>query len=834
MRNDLKSAIRLLYKSPVFTGVAVLTLALGIGLNSSIFSLIDAVLLRPLQVDHADRIERIYSQVPDGFLSHEPMAYPDVMSVAERTDVFDSVAGYAMTQLALQATDEARLVIGEVVTGNYFETLGVSAHRGRLFGEQDDRRGAASPVAVLSYASWIRHFGGDESVIGREVVLNGHKTTIVAVVEKSYRGLMPAFVPEIWIPLQLGEQIGSSPMQGSGSASADIPRLENRDRRWVWTLGRRAQGVSQEQAGAALVQIAQGLAETYPDSNKDRSLVAMPLRSVKYIPGMVDAGVRTASWVLMGLVTLVLLISSANLASMLLARAVVRRREIATRLSLGASRLALMRQLLIESLVLALLGGVVGLAIAWVFARLLAAVQLPAVIPLEVATRLDLRVVLFTLIVSTVAALAFGLAPAFDATRTSLANTLREEGSSTSGTRRRRRFQGALVIAQVALSTVLLVCAALSMRSAFNAERLETGFNADGAVVAQLDPALQGIEDDRIAPFYDALESDLSGRPGVQQVAWASHLPLTLYINTWNVAAEGQDHRPQKEWADVDTARISDGYFAAMGIDLVEGRDFEPVELDGERNVVIVNQELARRFWPEESAIGKRVRFSEEGEYRTVIGIARDGRYRTLGEAQRPHLYSPLHPEASSRFVILRHFNPNDDAISDSSQASATALLREVIREHDPHLAIQALTPLRESAAATMALPRLGALFFGLFGVLGLLISVVGLYGLLAYNVSQRTQEIGIRVALGADQAQLIRMVLRQGIKLTLVGLALGLGAALVAGRTLVAILYGITPYDPATFLAVSIVLLAVTVVACLLPARRAVRIDPMKALRLS
>lgn len=825
---DLRGAARLMAKSPGFTAVSVVTLALGIGLNSAVFSVVETVLLRPLPVIEPEELVRIYSTMPNGFMPQEPMSYPDFEDVAARDDLFQNTAGFSMTQLALQADDEAQLIIGEMVAGDYFGTLGIEPLIGRTFGATDTRRGQLSPVAVLSHSAWQRRFGGDPGVVGQEILLNGRQITLIGVTPSSFRGLFPAMAPELWLPAHLALDLGTTPMQSSGSSTQGVKLADDRGRRWLWTVSRLRPETPVAVATEAVTAFGQSLAAEYPDTNDTVDFTVLPFLDVKILPGGIDQGVRFASLVLLGMVALVLLISSANLASMLLARASARRREIATRLSLGASRPRLIRQLLTESLLLALVGGGLGLLIAGAAAGVLSTVRPLQVLPLELATEVNWRVVLFTFALSSLAALVFGLAPAFEATRTDLSTTLREEGSSTSGTRRRRSLQSLLVTGQVALSTVLLVCAALSLRSALNAQRVDTGFDPAGVATAQLDPSLQGWDPDRIAPFYDQLRQELTGMPRVETVAYAGHLPLTLYINTWGVAPADRVADYTEDWPEVDAVRIDSEYFRALGIPILQGRSFEPVEIREQRPVVMVNEELASRFWPGESAVGQRVQFSADGDPQEVVGVVADGKYRTLGEEQRAFFYVPMRPATSSRFVMVRM--ADGDGKGDAT--AGVAALRRGIRRLDPHLAISSLSSLEQAMSPIFALPRLSAAAFGVFGVLGLLIAAIGLYGVLAYAVSQRTQEIGIRVAIGAEGDDIVRMVLRQGLVLTATGLAVGLAAAFAVTRALGAILYGVGPHDLLTFAAVAVVLLAVAVVACWLPARRAVRIDPLSALR--
>ncbi|MEM9556396.1 MAG: ABC transporter permease [Acidobacteriota bacterium] len=821
---DLRAAGRLLRRSPMFTLVAIATLAVGIGLNSAVFSLVESVLLRPPAVGDADRLTRIYSSTPDGFMPQEPMSFLDLEDIAERTTAFSNVTGYALTKMALQVDGETQIVVGEMAIGTYFETLGLRPHIGRFFTADDDRRGEPSPVAVLAYSTWQRRFGADPQIAGRDVLLNGRRVTIIGVLPSDYHGLFPALSSEIWVPLQLGIDLGAVAMQGTGDRVEGLHLADNRGRRWLWAIGRLAPDSTFAAAEDRVTALGGALAREYPESNEGRDLTLFPFRDVAFLPGAIDQGMRFASLVLMGFVALVLLIASANLASMLLARAAHRRREIATRRSLGASRARLIRQLLVEGLALALLGGAAGLLIGWAAASAMSGLRISTALPIEVATQLNWRVVAFTFGLSSLAALAFGLAPAIETTRASLASTLREDSGTTSGSKRRRRLQSLLVVGQVALSTVLLVCAALSVRSVGNARIVDAGVDPAGVVTARLDPELQGRADELTAPLFDRLRLDLLARPEVSSVAYASHLPLTLYISTQNAVPVGGEDAPEREWPQVDVARVDGEYFRALGIPLRAGRAFEPIELEERRRVVVINEHLAERFWPGETAVGRQLRFTPDGDPWQVVGVARDGKYRTLGEAQRSFAYRPLSLNTSSRFVIAR--------LEGIESTAGLGMVRRTIRAVDDELAISSLASFEQAMAPSLALPRLGAAFFGLFGLLGLFLASIGLYGVLAYSVSQRTHEIGIRRALGAEDGEVQRLVLRHGLVLTLGGLALGVAGSLVVTRALSAILYGIEPHDVATFATVGVTLLGVAIFACWLPARRALRIDPLAALR--
>jgi predicted permease len=821
---DVRYGVRMLAKNRGFTAVAVLTLALGIGLNAAIFSVVNAVLFRPLPVAAPEQLVGLYNLEPREFISHTPIAYPDYRDLRDSAKSFDGLMGYALTPLALERGDESELVFGETVTGNYFTTLGVKPHAGRLFTQDDDLNRGAHPVVVLSHAAWQQRFGGDAGIVGREIRLNGHPFTVVGVTAPKFTGLLRAIAPELWVPMAMRTALHApTTVNVEDKAIQDVDLLDNRGRRWMWVMGRLKPGVTIEQADAEVRSIGKRLAEVYPDTNKDRTVGLLPASDVKILPG-VDKVLYGTSFVLMGVVGLVLLVASANVANMLLARATARRKEMALRLALGGSRGRLVRQLLTESLLLALAGGAAGLLLAQWSNAALNGMQLPLPVQLALGLTLDFRVLAFTALLATLTAVFFGLAPALHSTRTDLVVALKEEGSRSGGARSKRRLQSALVVAQVAISLVLLIGAGLSLRSLQNAHLINPGFESQGVVVAWFQPGLRGYSQPQIENYYRTLTERIRALPGVESVALASHVPLSFEIRTDRAAPEGQDTGPDREWPDVDSAQVGPGYFATMRIPIVRGRDFAEHDNANSPCVVIANETLARRFWPNEEALGKRVRIDREKPYCTVMGVARDGKYRTLGEEPRGYLYFALlqnYPKSAG--VVVRAAGP---------AAQMASLVRREARLLDEKVPVSSVRPLEEVISVSLLLPRSGATLFGLFGVLGLTLACVGLYGVLAFLVSQRTHEIGIRMALGAQSADILKLVVGHGLALTLVGVGIGVAGAAALTRAIAVLLYGVSSTDAATYVGVSLLLLLVALAACWIPARRASRVDPIVALR--
>ncbi len=568
--------------------------------------------------------------------------------------------------------------------------------------------------------------------------------------------------------------------------------------------------------------IGRRLARAFPETNAKRELTVVPTVQVRTLPG-VDRVLRLGAGVVLGLVGLVLLIACTNVASLVLARSAGRQREIATRMSLGAGRRRLVRQLLVESLVLSLLGGAGGLLLAHLSNRALTSVQLlhlPVPVSLDLGLALDRRVILFTLGAAVLTTVFFGLIPALRAARIDPATGLRDAG----GSRDRRRLHRALVVAQVALSVVLLIAAGLSLRSVVNAQRIDPGFDPEGVVVARLNPQLQGYDATETRAVLERLETAIGALPGVRAVSWTDLLPLSMSVHTEGAVPEAKWATDEDDWPEVDTATVGPGYFEVLGIETLRGRGFTDRDRASSVPVVVVNDELARSFWPGETPLGRRLRVQgDEREYE-VVGVVRTGKYHTLGEAPRPFFY-----RAAGQIGLG---SPTLVARVEGKPAAALEAIRRTVRRVDPALVLSGLETMTQSISGSLLLVRAGAVLFGLFGLLGLVLAAVGVYGLIAFTVSQRTHEIGIRMAVGASRRDVTRMVVREGAILAGVGLALGLAGAAAVTRVLTTILYGVSPLDPLTFAAVALVLGLVAAGASLAPAHRAAAVDPQTALR--
>ena len=809
---DLRYGMRMLAKSPGFAAMAVVTLGIGIGLNTAIFSVVNGILFRPLPVRAPEELVNVYNTAPaGGLVTHEPVAFPDFADYRDQSHCFSGMIGYDLVPLALEQGDQTQTVTAEMVTENYFQTLGVRPMLGRGFLPENGRTPGSDPEVVLSAAAWKGRFGGDEHIVGQMIHLNGVAMTVVGVAPAEFTGLVRGIGSEMWVPMMMRPALHL----GDG--------LTNRGSRWMFSMGRLKPGVTLGQAQAELEAIARGLQKEYPDTNKDRNAGLVATREVKILPGL-DRVLYTVSAVLMCVVGLVLVIACANVASMMLARAAGRRKEMAVRLALGAKRTRLCRQLLTESLLLAVPGGGLGLlAAAWTN-RGLNAFQLPVPVRFALGLSLDTRVQAFTLAVSVMTAVLFGLAPGLRSSRTDLATTLKDESANASSTREKRRLHQGLVVGQVALSLVLLICAGLSVRSLENASRINPGFEEKGVATARFDAGLRGDTAQAGTQFYEQMKARARTLPGVVSVAYTDLVPLSFEVRTLSAAARGNDTGPEKQWPEVDSATVGPGYFETMRIPVERGRGFAETDTAESGRVAVVNEALAQRFWPGKDPIGQQMRVEEEKGYYTVVGVAANGKYRTLGEHQRSYLYLSLAQKYERGRVLL--VRTTGDA------HTVLPMLRQQAREIDEHMPVLQLQTLEESTAVSLLLPRAGAGLFGLFGLIGVALAAVGIYGVTAFAASQRTQEIGIRMAMGAQRGDILRLLLGQGARLTVTGIGIGLAAAAGFTRVLGAILYGVAPTDLPTLGGVSLLFLGIAGLACYVPARRATRLDPLVALR--
>ncbi|HEX8293920.1 MAG TPA: ABC transporter permease [Pyrinomonadaceae bacterium] len=824
---DVRYGARALWKSPGFTLVAALSIALGIGANTAIFSLVNATLLRRLPVAEPERLASVFSGMPGGLYSTS--SYPDYVDFRDRNEVFEGLAARAGISASLGVGDHADLVVGSIVTGNYFEVLGVSAARGRVLTPEDDRTPGAHPVAVLSHGLWQRRFGGEE-VVGRQLALNGQQFSVVGVLPAEFTGVDQGRADDIYVPMAM--QAVVRPPRGGYSGEMNPDLLKVRGNRWLWMVGRLRPGVGPEQAAAALAVVAKQLGETYPDTNKGR--VVTLARAGEGDPEARGSLVSVAG-LLLSVVGIVLLIACANVANLLLARAAGRRREMALRLALGASRWRVVRQLLTESLLLALLGGAAGLTLAlWAIDLMKAAPPPPGALPVAPAFTVDAWVLGFTLALSALTGVLFGLVPALQASRPDLVPALKDETVSLD---RGRRFslRGLLVVAQVALSLVLLVGAGLFLRSVRHARAIDPGFDAERLLVAQLNINLLRYTRAQGREFYRQVVERVGALPGVESVSLARNVALTGAASTRGLliegqAGEGNDLRgegggPSAGDSTVGVNVVGPDYLKTLGVPLVRGRDFAATDTEEGPGVVLVNEAFAARHFAGQDPLGRRLSFNgARGPWREIVGVARDSKYYTLGEARTPFVYLPLAQNHETGMALVVRAGGEPSALA--------ASVRREVQSLEKNLPVADARPMTEVLGTALYAARTGAAMLTGFGLLALLLAAVGLYGVMAYSVARRTREVGIRMALGARRSDVLRLVLREALTLVACGVALGLAGAWAATRLLAGFLYGVSTTDPFTFLGTTAVLVAAALLACLVPARRATKVDPMIALR--
>ena len=811
MRKDISYAIRSLLKRPGFVSIAVITLALGIGANTAIFSLVNAVLLRSLPVERPSEIVSVALRGKDDSMS--AFSYPNYRDYRDRNEALSGLLVYRFVPLSLSRSGANERVWGFEVSGNYFDVLGVKAIRGRTFLPEEDKTPLSHPVAVVSYESWQRRFGGDPDLVGKDVLLNNHQFKVIGIAPEGFKGTELVYTPEIWL---------TASMMGWVEPGADW--LDDRNTRNFFAIGRLKPGVDMRQAEASLNLLALQLAKEYPDTNEGQSVRVVP-------PGFILPDLRGAvvnfTWVLMAAVALVLLVTCTNLAGLMLARATDRRREIAIRLAMGANRWRLIRQLLTESVLLSVVGGVAGMLLAVWIIQLLLAFKPPIDFPLALDVTVDWRVLLFSLAVSLVAGAIFGLAPALQATRPGLSQALRE--TSAQGGASKTRLRSVLVVAQIAISLVVLISAGLVVRTLLQLQTMNPGFDPQNALTMSFDLGLQGYDGKRGQQFYRQLAERVQALPGVKSAAVSSYLPLSLNYNSRNIFVEGQPAERGENVPLAMNSSVGPRYFETMRTPLLHGREFTDQDRDESELVAVVDETFVRRMLTgvtsSEQAIGKRISFgSAGGPYMRIVGVAREGKYFNIAEDPRPFIWTPMAQDYSTNGILTVR--------TEGAPEPLLAAVRKEVQALDPNLPLFDVKTLSEHMRFALFPARVAATVLGVFGVVALLLSAIGIYGITSYTVAQRTHEIGIRLALGAQLSDVLSLVLSHGLKLTAIGAALGLFGAYLATRAITSVLYGVSATDPLTFGLVSLLLIGVALVACYVPSRRATKVDPLIALR--
>ena len=807
LRHNLTCAFRRLRSSPGFTAAAIVTLALGIGANTTIFSLVNAVVFRPFGVERQNELVSINMRTSKA--QFPTLSYPDYKDYRDRNTVLSGLAMYRFIAVNLSrgGAGNARLW-GYEVTGNYFDMLGVQPIRGRLLHPADDVQRGGHPLAVLSFNCWQSRFGSDPDIAGKKVKIGGLEYTIVGVTAPAFIGTELVYTPEIFIPIAMAQQIEQSNwMDDRGDSNGLV-------------VGRLKPGVSLKSAEAAVNTIATQLGHEHPKEDAGVSIVLSP-------PGMAGTFLRGAitgfSAVLMVVAGLVLLIACVNLASLLLARASDRRKETAIRLALGASRGQLLRQLLTESLMLSIAGGAAGILLAFWLIDLVNVWRPPVDVPVIPHVVMDTHVLLFTAFVSLLTGLLFGLAPALQSTRASLVGAIKNEAPSER--LRRLNLRDILVTAQVALSVVLLIGSILVVRSLQHALNLNLGFNPQHAAVLSFDFAAQGYDEARGRQFQHRLLDKVRSLPGIEAAGIIDGLPLTLNISNSGVYLEG---KPELRAADAPTANmyyITPGYLQAARTRLIAGRDLDQRDNEDAPRVAIVNEAFVRQLLPGEDPLGKRFRHMTSGKWIQIAGVVEDGKYRSLGEAPSPTVFEPMAQIWTTGQTLV--------ARSPLAETETVRLLRRAVTELDPSLTVFDDGSFASALGLALFPAKLVAVVLASFGLLAVVLAATGVYGIMAYAVSRRTREIGIRMALGAAPSQVARVVLTRTAMLLAVGVAIGFAMAFAAGQFFAQILYGIGAHDPLTYLCAIALMAAVAFVACWVPARRAIQLDPLKALRM-
>ena len=795
---DLRYGLRALRKRPGFTLLSILTLAIGIGVNTAIFSIVNAALLRPLPYAQPDRLVRIWETHTAKDLSEMEASYPNYIDWVKQSTVFEQLVAYDGISVTLLGRGVPVRISGVRVTPNFFSVLGVSPVLGRNY-RSEDAHASSAPVALISYEFWQRYFGGDVGALGQAVNLSSQLYTVIGVLPPNFEFALDA--SQVWVPL---------------SVNADNVQRNNH---WLRTIGRLRPGVSLSQAQAEMTTIAERLADEYPETNSRSGVRLLPLRDA------IVGSTRAPLLFLLAAVALVLLIACANIASLVLARGLARRKELAMRMALGAGRLRLVRQLLVESLLLSLLGGLSGLLLSvWTLGPLVRLIPMGSLADLSV----DWRVLSFNFLVSALTGVLFGLAPALQTSRFSIVQTLKESGPSSSdpGT---RRLGNVLVISEVALVLVLLVCTGLITKSLWRLLSVDPGFRREKLLTVSLSlPAARYSEDEQVVRFYDEVQRQVAAVPGVDGAAIIDELPLTSDRTAVDIYAEGQPQSAfDREFASV-WRTTSSNYFALMGITLIRGRSFTLRDNASSPRVAIISEMLARRLFQQEDPVGRRIVMAQNRSVWQVVGVVADVKLGELERAARPAFYTSNLQESSRNSILVIR--------SAASQTGLVGGVRQVVQGLDPELPVYGVRTIEELIQNTKGVSsrRSTAVLLSSFAAVALLLATIGLYGVMSYGVAQRTREIGVRMALGARRSDVLRLVLKNGLMLILPGIGFGLVGSLAVSNLISSLLFGTSAADSLTLVGASVFLTGVALIACYVPARRAAKVDPIEALRYS
>jgi putative ABC transport system permease protein len=806
---DIRFGLRMLRKSPSISIVATIALALGIGANTAIFSVVNAVLLRPLPYPNPESLVSVFETDQKRGLERGSHSYPNFFDMREQSTVFERVASYYSSNFIMTGRGEPVRLGGVVATADLFPLIGIAPLHGRTFVAEEDKPSTSGRVVILSQQLFQQRFNSDPSILNQTITLDGRPFTVVGVMPATFEFPIQNEPVDLWTTI-------------AGDAAGKSPVTAQRGAHFLRVIGRLKPGVTEEQAQSELAAIGARLAQQYPDENTNKSL-----RSESALSAMVG-DVRPALYVLLGAVACVLLIACANVANLLLARATSRHKEMAIRAALGASRVRVIRQLLTESVLLSLAGGAFGLLLAVWWSDLLVALGKED-IPRAVNVAIDGRVLAFTVAVSVLTGLIFGLMPAFHSSKSQLVEALKEGGRGTSESARRNPMRSVLVVSELAIAVVLLVCAGLLIQSLWRLQNVNSGLQPQNILTFNL--GLPEVEYNyaKQSQFFIDLKSRMESSPGVQAASTVYPLPLSGDRFSISFQIEGREV-PEKDEPSADFFTTGVGYFRTMGIPILKGRDFNDNDRHGSIPVIIVTDTFARQYFPNEDPLGKRIHpgvssiDDEESTMREIIGVVGDVRNRGLSTPPRPAYYVPQTQIPFSQMVAV--------VKTDTEPRSLLSAATKEVATMDPELPLFDVKTMEEYMSASVAAPRFNTTLLSIFAGVALVLTIVGLYGVMSYSVAQRTNEIGIRLALGAQGRDVLIMIVKQGSKLILLGLAIGLFGAFGVTRLVASLLFGVTEKDPFTFAAVSILLAIVALVACYVPAWRATKVDPMEALR--
>jgi predicted permease len=816
---DIRYGARVLVKNPGISAVAIISLALGIGANTTIFTVVNAVLLNPLPVKNISRVVEVdtvdtQTHVTTANFTKLGMSYPNCRDYARENQVLDGLACSMPIALAWSGNAEPRQVAGQLVTANYFDVLGLRPALGRFFFPDEDTKPSGNNVAVVSYSFWANRFGSDPNLLGKTLTLNATSYTVIGVAPRGFRGTITFFnADEIWIPTSMYPR-----------ALSGLARDFFNDRRFLGMLvvARLKPGISMGAAEASLKTMAAHLEREYPKDNAGRSVALTPLAQAA-VGANFYTQLTLAGGLMMSVVGLVLLIACVNLANLLLAQSSRREREMSLRAALGASRTRMLRQLVTESMLLALIGGAVGLIIAYWGRTALWSFRPPFIQDADINLALDSHVLLFTFGISILTGVLFGIAPAVRASRVDLVETLKVTGRGNTVGWRSSPLRSALVVGEIALAMVALIGAGLFVRSMQNAQRTNLGFESHNLFVMAFDLGALHYDEGRGQQFFRQAIERVKASPGVADAAVASNLPLAGgFART--TFPEGQDEASGYRGTLTQIDDVTSNFFDTLRIPLISGRAFNDSDRANTALVAVVNEAMAKHFWPNEDALGKRFHFFGDTQLREIVGIAANTVVNNIGEEPQPLIYLPTAQDYSPLSSIQVRTTGQPEAV--------IATVRAQVQSLEPNLAITNVQTIGNIEGQGLWAPRMAAALLALFGVLALILAAVGVYGVLSYAVNQQTREIGIRLALGAQASSVLRLVVGQGLRLAGAGVLLGLIGALLAARVVSSLLFNVSAHDPLTFTAIALLLLATAALACYIPARRATRVDPIIALR--